>query len=49
MTKLEASSRQVEQNEEDLQIEEKKKVINAPPFNWPWFERFDNIFLVLPK
>jgi hypothetical protein len=25
------------------------KVINAPPFDWPWFERFANIFLVMPK
>jgi hypothetical protein len=22
----------------------KTKVIGAPPFDWPWFEHFDNIF-----
>jgi hypothetical protein len=27
----------------------KTKLINAPPFDWPWFERFDNIFFDIAK
>ncbi len=27
----------------------KIEVISAPPFDWPWFERFDNIFLGIAK
>jgi hypothetical protein len=41
---LEASSKQVEQNENLLNMLKKTKVIGAPPFDWPWFEHFDNIF-----
>jgi hypothetical protein len=42
---LEANSKQVEQNEQYLWNKEKKfEVTSAPPFDQPWFERFDNIF-----
>jgi hypothetical protein len=27
----------------------KTEVTNAPPFDWPWFERFNNIFLGFVK
>jgi hypothetical protein len=42
---LEASLKQVEQNEKYLQNKTKKtKVTSAPLFDWPWFEHFNNIF-----
>jgi hypothetical protein len=30
--------------EKVLEIEKKIEIINAPPFDWPWFDCFDNIF-----
>jgi hypothetical protein len=47
--KLEANSKQVEQNENLQNIKKKTKVIGAPPFDWPWFEHFDNIFSNIAK
>ncbi len=46
---LEASLKQVEQNENLQNIKEKTKVIGAPPFDQPWFEHFDNIFSNIAK
>jgi hypothetical protein len=48
---LEVNSKQVDENDKDSQDKEAKedKVIGAPPSNWPLFECFDNIFLVLLK
>ncbi len=48
---LEASSRQVKQIEEDLQNKKEKKIeiTGAPPSNWPWFDRFDNIYFCTDK
>jgi hypothetical protein len=43
-----------EQNEKDmwykekvLEIEKKIEITNPPPYDWPWFEHFHNIFLIL--
>ncbi len=42
---MESNTRQVEQDEKQLQIGEKEDKITCTPFsNWLWFERFDCIF-----
>jgi len=45
----EASSRHVNKMKKICKTKKKIEVINAPPFEWPWFEHFDNIFFSTRK